>query len=199
MRKLFFLTICLSLFFTTPTFTQAQMRINSNTVTTKIGIGGSGGVAGCPIPNGAITCGSKNVPVNGCGHCGVGYEQYMGNCTYPGIYFAMDIGGKDLQDIILPSVSGNTIEWTWYDQTNATSNQAIQRFSGTDNATGQKYWIQFHHTDPGSGNSGTHQSGEVGARICGNGCSMGHVHVEFAKVDPSGNNVWVDAPNYFCK
>lgn len=189
--------LILALLFSTQAF-GATLRTDSNPpATTKVGTPAS--IAVCPIPGGPINCGSKAVPINGCGHCGVGYEGFMSNCTYPGIYFAMDIGGRELQDVILPSVNGATIEWTWYDETNRSSNQAIQRFSGTNTSTGEKYWIQFHHSDPGSGNKGSHQSGETGTRICGNGCGMGHIHVEFAKVDPSGSNTWVDAPNYFCK
>lgn len=206
MKKIIIATITVLLFLLSPKVYAQTYRTDSNTVTTHVGNAPvtGGGIAACPIPGGSINCGSKNVPIKDpsgqlCGHCGVGYEAYMSNCTYPGIYFAMDIGGKDLQNVILPSVGGATIEWTWYDQTNNNGNQAIQRFSGTDRATGDKYWIQFHHSDPGSGNRGTHSSGDVGARICGNGCGMGHVHVEFAKVDPNGNNVWVDAPSYFCR
>lgn len=178
----------------------AQFRSDSETVTTTVGTPlANGGIAACPIPNGVITCGSKNVPVNGCGHCGVGYEAYMSGCTYEGINYAMDIGGTDFQDVILPSVGGAAITWTFVAETNRTNNQAIQRFGGTNEATGDKYWIQFHHTQPGSGNVGTHTSGERGANICGNGCNAEHVHVEFAKVDSSGKNIWQDAPNYFCR
>lgn len=179
---------------------QAQFRTDSNTVTTKVGNPSSGGsIASCPIPNGIITCGSKNVPINGCGHCGLGYEAYMANCTYPGIYYAMDIAGADFTNVILPSVSGKIIQWTFSGQTNNIGNQAIQLYSGTDSSTGEKFWIQFHHTQPGSGLSGTRSSGEIGAKICGDGCGMGHVHVEFAKIDPSGGTVWQDAPDYFCR
>lgn len=174
------------------------MRTESNTVSTTVG-NPPVSLAVCPIPNGVITCGSKNVPIDGCGHCGIGYGAYMKNCTYEGINYAMDIGGDDFQNVILPSVDGKTINWTFVDQTNRKVDQAIQRYVGTDIATGEKYWIQFHHTAPESGIQGTHLSGSVGAKICGNGCGMGHVHVEFAKVDTSGRNVWVDAPTYFCK
>ena len=177
----------------------AQLRTESNTVTTKVGNPQPQIIAACPIPGGKISCGSKNIPINGCGHCGIGYEAYMKNCTYEGIYFAMDIGGADLQNVILPSVNGKTIQWSWVDQTNAKDSQAIQRYSGTNTTTGEKYWLQFHHTDPGSAIKGIKSSGEIGARICGNGCNMRHVHVEFAKIDPSGVTKWQEAPSYFCK
>lgn len=173
-----------------------QLRTNSNTVTTRVGNPVSA-AASCPIPNGTITCGSKNVPVNGCGHCGIGYDSYMSNCTYEGINYAMDIGGNDFQEVILPSIQNASISWTFVDE-DPRGNQAIQQYSGTNLSTGEKYWIQFHHTSPGSGNPGTHISGERGANICGNGCNMGHVHVEFARIDTTGKTVWLEAPNYFC-
>lgn len=195
MKVLFFFLV--TLFLTAgAAFAQNALHSESNTVTTRVG-NPVGGVAACPIPSGQITCGSKNVPVNGCGHCGLGYDAYMSNCSYPGIYYAMDIGGSDFQDVILPSVNGKIITWVFLAETNNVGNQAIQNYSGTDSSTGEKYRLQFHHTAPGSG-GGTHSSSEVGAKICGNGCGMGHVHVEFGKITPSGTD-WVDAPNYFCK
>lgn len=203
MKFLITLFIFISLF----TFTKnvhAQLQSTSNIVTTDVGTPIITSAI-CPIPNGIITCGSKNMPIGGCGHCGVGYEAFMKNCTYPGINYAMDIGGADNAPVILPSVNGKTISWTFVDQTNEVrppllgASQAIQLYAGTNTETGEKYWIQFHHTNIGSGVPGTHLSGERGANICSGGCNMGHVHVEFAKVDTSGNNVWVDAPTYFCK
>ncbi len=179
-------------------YAQQQYQTKSNTVTTRIG-NPPISVSVCPIPNGTINCGSKNVPVNGCGHCGIGYEAYMKNCTYEGIYYAMDIGGNDFQDVILPSVGGASIEWTFSTESHRTSNQAIQLYSGTNLSTGEKYWIQFHHTRPGSGNPGTHTSGERGGNICGDSCEMKHVHIEFAKIDTSGKTIWLDSPDYFCK
>ncbi len=182
----------------------AQLQSTSNTVTTDVGTPITSSAI-CPISNGIITCGSKNVPIGGCGHCGIGYEAYMKNCTYPGIYYAMDIGGANDAPVILPSVNGKTISWTFVDQTNEiyppllNAPQAIQQYAGTDVETGEKYWIQFHHTGIGSGVPGTHSSGERGANICSGGCNMGHVHVEFAKIDTSGKNIWIDAPTYFCK
>lgn len=199
MKKILFVIVInvFLVFFTLNAYAQQQFRTNSNTVTTRVG---NPVVAAsfCPIPNGTITCGSKNVPVSGCGHCGIGYESYMSNCTYEGINYAMDIAGIDFQDVILPSIEGQSISWTFAAE-NPRGNQAIQQYSGTNLATGEKYWIQFHHTSPGSGAQGTHISGERGANICGNGCNMGHVHVEFARIDTSGKQNWLDAPNFFCR
>lgn len=198
MKKILILIVAILLLQASIVLAQAQFRTNSNTVTTRIGNPVSGEFS-CPIPKGNITCGSKNLPVSGCGHCGIGYESYMNNCTYEGIYYAMDIAGADFTNVILPSVNGKIISWTFAAQANNKGNQAIQQYSGTDSSTGDKYWIQLHHTAPGSGRSGTYSSGGVGAKICGDGCGMGHVHVEFAKIETSGKYSWQDAPAYFCK
>ncbi len=203
------LTVVLFLFvgialFVMPIKTLAQFSNNSNTVTTRVG-SPAGAIAACPIPNGTVTCGSEHVIVSGCGHCTQEYisidpAQLSPLCTdpnYPGIHYAMDIGGNDFQNVILPSVEGKIINWAFLGQTNNIGNQAIQIYSGTEPSSGEKYRIQFHHTDPGSG-GGNLSSGDIGAKICGNGCNMHHVHVEFAKVTSSGTE-WVDAPSYFCK
>lgn len=160
----------------------------------------------CPIPGGVPSCGSERVPVNTstsgglCGHCGAGYGGYV--CDYPGIHYAMDIPGTPLQPIIMPSVDGAKIKWVFNHQSVGSDGiTAIQYYGGTDENTGDQYWIQFHHTLPGSG-SGIHYSGEEGAKICQTGCDTGsgpHVHVEFAKVSSSGQMLWQDAPLYFCK
>lgn len=204
--KVLLILLFLSLaFFAGHTLAQAQYRTESNAVTTVVGNPSIGTLAACPIPGAKINCGSKNVPINGCGHCGIGYEDYMSNCTYEGINYAMDIDGADFTPVLLPSVEGKTVEWTFVDQTNAVlvpakgAPQAIQRYAGTNTVTGEKYWLQFHHSEPGSGNPGKHGSGTQGAKVCGDGCNMHHIHVEFAKIDPSGKMVWQDAPNYFCK
>lgn len=207
MKRLIFL-IFLPLVTITSGHALAQFRTESNTVTTRVGNPISGNVAACPIQGGTVTCGSKNVPVNGCGHCGMGYEAYMDNCKYEkyeGINYAMDIGGGDFTPVLLPSVNGKIIEWSFVNETNRKNKgekdgpQAIQLYSGTDTSTGEKFWIQFHHSAPDSGNPGTHGSGTQGATVCGDGCNMRHIHVEFAKIEPSGKMSWQDAPNYFCR
>ncbi len=180
---------------------------SSNTVKTKVGNppAGSGGTGGdsavdassCPIPNGTITCGSQNVPVNGCGHCGIGYEKYP--CDYEGLHYAMDIGAGFGDPVYLPLVNGANILWSFSHQSVSNdSAQAIQYYGGTDEKTGEQYWIQFHHTQPGSG-GGTLHSGEKGANVCQT-CNVdgSHVHIEFAKISDSGQKTWQDAPNYFC-
>lgn len=156
----------------------------------------------CPIPSGVPSCGSKNVPRSGCGHCNAAYEAAYGACTYDSIPFAIDIPSPEGSSIILPAIDGESIRWTWLDpQTlNNAKNTAIQRYSGLNEETGDQYLIKFHHTAPGSA-GGTKYSGETGARICTSPCSYGtgpHVHTEFAKVSSSGPEEWVDAPLYFC-
>lgn len=151
----------------------------------------------CPIPNGVVTCGSKNKPVNGCGHCGLGYPR-PDLCTYDGINYAMDIAGDNdeltFDPVYLPKVNGNVIKWTFISQDRGA--EAIQRYTGVDELTHEQYFISLHHTQFDSGNPGTHFSGEVGAKICGGGCNEGHVHVEFG-TGSTGN--YRDAPDYFCR
>jgi hypothetical protein len=178
----------------------------SNIVITKIGTpptstnGGSvTDPSSCPIPNGSITCGSERVPVGGCGHCGVGYGDY--SCSYEGIHYAMDVGAKPGDPVYMPLVDGKKIRWTFSHQQINDSLTAIQYYGGVDEDTQEQYWIQFHHTVPGSG-GGSLYSGDQGATVCAPGCSTGsgpHVHIEFAKISDSGTRVWQDAPNYFCR
>jgi hypothetical protein len=172
--------------------------------TSSPGTGGSGpssiNASSCPIPGGRVTCGSKNVPVSGCGHCSVGYENYP--CNYHSLQFAIDISAPALAPIYMPLVDGKKIRWTFSHQTvHSDGITAIQYYGGIDDDTQEQYWIQFHHAQPGSG-GGTIFSGDRGANICQTGCKTGsgpHVHVEFAKIDSSGNKIWQEAPNYFCR
>ncbi len=206
MKKIIILTLPLLLVVLLTVAAYSQEH-SSNTVTTKVGSppqGSSGpesiDATSCPIPNGNITCGSRSVPVPGCGHCGIGYESYP--CNYNSLAYAMDIGAQPLDPVYMPLVNGKKIRWTFSHQTIGPDGiTAIQYYGGTDEETQDQYWIQFHHTAPGSG-GGEIYSGEKGAQICQSGCSTGsgpHLHIEFAKIDNSGNQSWQDAPNYFCK
>ncbi len=159
----------------------------------------------CPIPNGVITCGTQSTPVNGCGHCGAGYpaSSYNAYCVpYPATSWGIDVAGNDFQDILLPKIGGNLVTWTYLGQEPGVT-EAIQMYAGrvTDsNGTLQSYYLQFHHTQPGSGNSNAHQSGDIGGRICGNGCGERHVHIQIGDGgDGPGNTSWLDAAQYFCK
>ncbi|PIT89183.1 MAG: hypothetical protein COU27_01635 [Candidatus Levybacteria bacterium CG10_big_fil_rev_8_21_14_0_10_36_7] len=100
----------------------------------------------------------------------------------------MDVSAPAGTPIFLPTVKGNVIRWSYLREERGRS-EAIQKYAGTDEKTGEKYYIQFHHTVSGSGNLGLHQSGEVGGRV-----NTNHVHIQFA----SGNSEWLDASKYFC-
>lgn len=156
----------------------------------------------CPIPNGTVTCGSQFTPINDCGHCGLNYppDAISAYCSYPGTKYAIDIAGSDFQDILLPKINGNIVTWT-YQGEEAGATQAIQKYTGSvSNGTYQTYYLQLHHTQPGSGNSGVHQSGNIGGKICGNGCNEGHVHVQVGDGgDTPSSTGWLDAAQYFCK
>lgn len=209
--KIYFNTLAVfillfSLFF----FAITVLAVSSNPVTTKVGDPrveapgvnppSSQNASSCPIPQGVITCGSKNTPISGCGHCGVGYgeENTRAYCRAgSGNDQAIDISGVDFQEIQLPKLNGHIIKWTFLRQQEGTP--TTQVYSGKDMLTGDQFIIQFHHTERDSGNGGEHFSGEKGGQICGNGCekrvSMGHVHVQLA----SSTGDWFDATQYLCK
>lgn len=150
----------------------------------------------CPIPNGQVLCGSQFTPINGCGHCGLNYgpTQY---CSYPGTKYSLDILGKPLQEIYLPKVGGNLVQWDYIGQ-EAGSTQAIIKYAGTDTETNKKYLLQIHHSEIGSGSPGTHLSGELGAKICSKGCD--HTHIQIGDGGSSTTNInWLDAAQMFCK
>ena len=181
---------------------------SSSTVRTKVG-NPPVIAASCPIPNAKATCGSEGVPVNGCGHCSssyIGIDPFLkvlcSMPTYPGIHYALDISASPLDLIYMPEVNGKKIKWTFARQSvDSDGITAIQYYAGTDESNGNQYWIQFHHTKPGSARPVAY-SGEQGAQVCQSGCKTGtgpHLHLEFAEVSETGQLQWVEAPNYFCK
>lgn len=156
----------------------------------------------CPIPRGTVTCGSKFTPVNGCGHCGIGYgeENISMNCNnpaYTAINYAIDIGGNAGSPVYLPQINGHAVKWTWGTE-GKTNSGWIQKYAGTDEVNQDKYYIEFHHTVSGSGNPGTHLSGEVGATICGDCNVTPHAHVELGSGNSFGSNN-LDAALYLCR
>jgi len=183
-----------------------------------------GGPSDCPIPGGTVTCGSKMTPVvynnslsqqqgeNECGHCGVGYPAAatQAYCGYVGTQYAIDVvqntsdpTGNDFASVYLPQIAGHTVAWTRIYEENQ-GNEAIQGYSGTDLTTNQKYYLQFHHTQPGSGapENTTLHSGDVGAKICGDGCNEYHVHIQIASgadLSAANNGGWLDATQLFCR
>jgi len=153
------------------------------------------GPLSCPVSGGRsqVTCGGKISPVNGCGHCGIGYEKYMGGCTYEGINHAMDIAGPAGAPIYLPTIGGDTIQWTFLSQA-VTGGGAIQRYAGRNTKTQEQYFIQFHHTQFESGKPGTRSSGELAGQICLSCKNNNHVHVELE----NGSSSYLEASRYFC-
>lgn len=183
--------------FTISFLTQEIKAQSSSTWRTRVGNPVTQ-ASSCPIPGGIPSCGSKNQPRNGCGHCGAGYENFP--CNYDSLAYAMDVPAPYGSNVYLPTIGGNIIKWTFMDQYNNDSRTAIQRYGGTDEATGQQYIIKFHHSAPGSG-GGVKVSGDIGARICDAPCNVGtgpHVHIEFGRLNSDGSVSWVDAPLYFC-
>jgi len=165
--------------------------------------GGSTDPSSCPIVNAKVRCGSLATPINGCGHCGVGYEYKPGEgtCIYVGTQYGIDIGvdGKDLiplEPIYLPKVDGNIVKWKHIRAESSDGQQEIQGYSGTDTVTQKKYYLQLHHTQVGSGNrNGELDSGTEGGKVWSGG---NHVHVQIASGSDLDNNNWLDAAKYFC-
>lgn len=180
------------------TSVHAQQQSDSNEVRTRVG-NPTVTASSCPIPNGIPSCGSRNEPRNGCGHCSPAYTSAHG-CNYESLAYALDVPAPYGADVYLPTINGAEIKWTFFDQYYNDSRTTIQRYGGTDEETGQQYLIKFHHSLPNSG-GGTKHSGEVGANICQAPCNVGtgpHTHIEFASVNSSGSYTWLDAPLYFC-
>lgn len=150
-------------------------------------------VGECPIPNGRILCGSQFTPMNGCGHCLPGYGQPSA-CIHDGTRYALDINARPSQSIHLPSVNESVVQWVFARQ-EARASQAIQAYAGRE-ASGKQYYLQLHHTQPGSGNTKGGTPGEVGGTIWSGG---DHVHVQIGVGDNLSNTKWLDTPQYMCK
>jgi hypothetical protein len=197
-RIIIFLTILTGFFITFSVFTGGVSAQSSSTWRTRVG-SPTVQASSCPIPGGIPSCGSRNEPRGGCGHCDAAYTAAYG-CGYESLAYALDVPGSYGADIFLPTIGGNNIRWTFLDQPKNVNRTAIQRYGGTDEKTGEQYMIKFHHSAPRSG-GGTKLSGEVGARICDSPCDVGtgpHVHIEFARVNGDGSYSWIDAPLFFC-
>ncbi len=162
----------------------------------------------CPIASKVVTCGSKDHSVNGpvgpCGHCDAAY--YRDNKATCDLYYnrgshaidyAMDIDGIDNEVIQLPKIDGHTISWTYSAPEGQGTIGFIQTYTGVDPTNKAQYIIGFHHTTHGSGNLGTHISGEMAGRIYP--YSKSHVHVELSSGDRNNKTPYLDATQYFCK
>jgi hypothetical protein len=111
-------------------------------------------------------------------------------------------GTRPLDPVYMPLINGQAVRWTFSHQLVKDDKiTSIQYYGGINDKTQEQYWLQLHHTQPGSG-GGTIFSGDRGATLCQSGCSTGsgpHVHIEFALIDSNGNKIWQEAPNYFCR
>lgn len=156
----------------------------------------------CPIPGGQVTCGSLGDPINDCEHCGPGYVEKGGNmadCNDDwGTAQGLDIAGSGGTAIYLPEVAGEVIEWTMEDETSKNKGNII-RYSGISTVDKDNvWWIQFHHSAPGSGIGigNTARSGEVGAKIYSGG---DHIHVQIGgQGTKPGASGWLPASAFFC-
>ncbi|MBU1032003.1 hypothetical protein KKE03_03750 [Patescibacteria group bacterium] len=161
----------------------------------------------CPIPNGVITCGSQFTPIQTadglCGHCGIGYPKWATEAyckKYVGTQYGLDIEGVGGQAVYLPKINGNVINWKFRSEEPGET-EAIQKYTGvfSGGSVYQTYYLQFHHTQTGSGNASAKQSGDPGGRIC-IGCGEGHVHIQIGSGGDNQNNTqWLDAAQYFCR
>lgn len=150
----------------------------------------------CSKPNGPYLCGARSFPLANCGHCGKGYpaDQQRANCDNGkaevwGTAYAIDIALKPFSPILLPSINGQNLTWTFYAQRNYSDN-AIQRYRGI--ANNKTYVLQLHHTLIGSGigNNKTALTGQVGAKVCP---TCDHVHIQIME-----SGAWKPATNYYC-
>ncbi|MDO8498083.1 MAG: hypothetical protein Q7S61_06095 [bacterium] len=162
----------------------------------------------CPIMNPDRTCGSRSNAIRSCAHC---TEQYILEDEHDnpdrrppirelckdsyGTPFALDIAASPGTTAYLPSINNHLIEWEFLNEEKGSS-YAIQKYIGTDKETGDKYYIQFHHTRPGSGNPGIHTTDSLNyAGII----DANHLHVQLAQGTPNAGGNWVDATQYLCK
>lgn len=171
------------------------------------------GRASCPIQEGPFNCGSKLTPRQlgapaalKCGHCAPTYprDSFAANCTQtwaPGTASAVDIGGPEFTPVYLPSIDGNSIDWTFLGHEQKASNQTIMKYRGFDSQNEKNYYLQFHHVaPPGPGEypfGSKYKSGDRGARVCGGGCGMVHVHVQIGSGTYLDNSAWLDSGALF--
>lgn len=168
----------------------------------------------CMPPGGTIICGTRSAPVNGCGHCGIGYPSGMSYChpdtsqySAGGNGEAIDIGHRPLDSVPLPFLLGHSI--IWYHEIDAFFSDgsdpyaAYQEYSGTDTITKSKYYVRFLHTQKGSGVAKGVEapSGSEGAKVCQYWVQSGkvkpgnHVHIQIFDAQIKR---WVPATNYYC-
>jgi len=140
---------------------------------------------------------SKNPPTP-CQHCNASYLEtkwrvYCG--TGIGTEYGLDVrNANNDKTVYLPKVNGHAVNWQFH---NHPSKPSIQTYSGTDEVTQEKYWLQFHHTQTGSGRGGSSQNSAVGAQIC-TGADCDHLHIQLGSGSSKSGTQWFDAYDYFC-
>lgn len=220
----YFIVVLFFILIIFPQSTFAQ-SFESNKFETRVGdpkatlppAGGPPATAGevCPVDT-YINCGTYWSPRRNCGHClAPGYtagsppssfngstpaRPYYpfgnGTCEYAGTLYGIDIAGEDGQEIKLPTIKEESVEWSFYYEypSGKYPNESIMAFSGRLGS--ELYYLQLHHAMPGSGNRGATKSGERGANICAAGCNERHTHVQLATGKPNASESdWLDVLN----
>ncbi len=209
MKKALFILGFIVLFLTIANVVLAQQSgTKSNTVVVEVGNPPKD--SSCPIPGAKLTCGTKDNPKGGCGHCNASYVStwsYLADICKnekSGLAYGLDVTGSsgtaaDGTPALLPKANGKNVDWTFVEQEKGTSG-FIQKYKGID-ADSKSYWLQLHHTEynSGVGNStvgATAKSGDTGGKIC---CGESHVHVQLGTTDTNGVITWQDPTQYFCQ
>lgn len=173
--------------------------------------GSPGPISGdiCPAASRNIICTSAfDDQTHRCKHCLDGL--YPGGsaalqCRYPGTYYAIDVLAGRGETVYLPTIAGKSIKWRFIDGGEGSSGQRILKYSGIHEPTGEQYYLQLHHSEPGSGNPGEHMSGEPGGRVCTlnipGECDHTHVQIASGAYFPAGGSgsMWLDAAAYMCR
>ena len=184
---------------------QSNAAALTSTSTTTTQVGNATTAVSCPMPDGLQMCGTIDNPRGGCGHCNADYRRNWPDLipvcdnTALGLAYGLDISGNDGQNILLPSVNGQSINWTLVrkDENPGRNSGVIQSYSGKG-SDGKAYWLQYNHTEPGSAVGGN--SGEVGAKICSSSCDHErHVHMQIGFQGANNVVAWQDPTAYFCK
>lgn len=190
------------------------------------GSGGNTTNLSCPIPTGTVLTGSKYNPIifgpelkdrypPESGHCGPGYDPGGGDqCTASykeGTFNAIDVYAdpivndvtdmrrkNDFAQVYFPNIKGHTAEYSLVYNSGESGNQTIYGYAVTDLTSGEKYYIQFHHSDPHSAVQ-QGKSGDKAVRVCGNGCNVFHSHIQIQTGSSLNAGRWLDATQFFCR
>ena len=164
----------------------------------------------CPISNGDTFVGSLWTPVNNYGHCDARYTSIPalndncrgGRAVIWGTAYGIDVHGNYGQQLYLPTINGQRVQWLHYDETPSavSPGQSIHRYK--TNFNGETLALQYHHgkvaTLPPVGTSIS--SGTIGTMICTN-CNLNpsHVHIQIklgSAASGQNSHGWVDAGKF---